>query len=166
LLEVLTRRNIAALIDHREEYIDRAVDLSKHFKLDLAFVRAIQGRTITIGDIVAYNVPVNSFGQIIGYFDTLLGKSVRPLLVGAVDRWAAEIGEKIAGPLRAAGVSELSEELGKMAPGPIIRDFDALAVRLTRLFEIRHVLCHELPAKPLYSVNEIDGFLDEAFRIC
>jgi hypothetical protein len=103
VLEVFARRNVAALIDQGEQYVNRAVELSKHFKIDLALVRAIHGRTITIGDVVAHNVPLNSFGQLIGYFDTLLGKPIRPLLEEAIDRWATEIGQNIATLIRPLG---------------------------------------------------------------
>jgi uncharacterized protein YecT (DUF1311 family) len=167
VLEVFTRRNIAALIDHGDEYVERATDLSRHVKLDLALVRGIHGRTITIGDIVAYSVPLSSFGQIISYFNTLLGRPIRPLLEDARDRWATEIGQKIAAdvrPLVDGALDEWSNEMEAMAAGPIIRDFDALAAALSRLFEIRHILCHELTSRPIYDVSEIQGFLDAAFR--
>ncbi len=144
ILEVSTRRQMAQLIDHAKEFTDRAVELSKNFKMDFATVRDIQGRAITLGDIVAHSVPVNAFGQILDYFETLLGKPLRPLLAGAVDRWRTEIEEE--------------------PPEPIISDFDGLANRLGRLFKIRHILCHELPAKPVYSVTEVGDFLDDAVR--
>jgi hypothetical protein len=76
IIEVFARRNIASLIDHSEHYTQRAVELSKHFKMDFDLVSHIQGRTITLGDIIAHSVPVNSFAQIVGYFETLLGKQL------------------------------------------------------------------------------------------
>jgi hypothetical protein len=81
-------------------------------------VRGVHSKTFTIGDIVAHNIPLNSLGQILGYFDTLLEKPVRPLLEEATDRWAIEIGQKIAGPIRAAGNTEYADELEDMAKGP------------------------------------------------
>jgi uncharacterized protein YecT (DUF1311 family) len=132
------------LIDHSREFTDRAVELSKNFKMDFATVRDVQGRAITLGDIVGHNIPVNSFGQILGYFDTLLGKPARPLLETAVDRWQTEIEKK---------PSE-----------PIIQDFDALAKLMSRLVEIRHILCHELPEKPVYAVDDVAEFLEAALR--
>jgi hypothetical protein len=167
LLEVSTRHNIAALIDHGEQYVNRAVELSKHLKIDLALVRAVHGRMITIGDIVAHNVPLNSFGQIIGYFDTLFGRPIRPLLEAAIDRWAVEIGQKIAAevrPLLEGANVQWADDIDKMAAGTIIDDFDSVAACLSRLFEIRHILCHELPTKPIYELREIGEFLDSAFR--
>jgi uncharacterized protein YecT (DUF1311 family) len=144
IIEVFARRNIAALIDHSEEYTQRAVELSKHFKMDFDLVRHIQGRAITLGDIVAHSVPVNSYGQIVGHFETVLGKQLRPLLTQAIDRWAVEIEGK-------------AREL-------IIRDYDKLAPRLAELFELRHILCHELPSAPLYGEGAIDEFLDCAIQ--
>lgn len=144
LLEVFTRGHIADLIDHGFEYTNSAIELSKNLKMDFALVQGIQGRVITLGDIVAHSVPVNSFSQILGYFETLLRKPLRPLLVGTVDRWATEIEKK--------------------PPEPIISNFDVLARCLTRLFEVRHILCHETPRKPVYAVAEVEDFLDEAIR--
>lgn len=144
LLEVFTRGNIADLIDHGSEYTSRAIELSKNLKMDFALVQGIQGRVVTLGDIVAHSVPVSSFAQILEHFETLLGKPLRPLLVGVGDRWATEIEKK---------PSE-----------PIISDFDVLARSLTRLFEVRHILCHETPRNPVYAVGEVEDFLSEAIR--
>jgi uncharacterized protein YecT (DUF1311 family) len=145
LLEVFTRRNLADLIDHDRRFTDRAIDLSKHVKIDFALIRDIQGRTITLGDILAHSVPVNSFGQTVGYFETLLGKPLRPLLEVAHDRWDTEVMKK--------------------SMGPIITDYETLARALVRLFEIRHILCHEAPRKSVYEANEIDEFLDRAVQL-
>ncbi len=144
IIEVFARRNIASLIDYSEQYTQRAVELSKHFKMDFDLVRHIQGRAITLGDIVAHNVPVNSYGQIIGHFETVLGKQLRPLLTQAIDRFAVEIEGK--------------------PREPIVRDYDKLAQRLTVLFELRHILCHELPSTPVYAEEAIDEFLDYAIQ--
>lgn len=143
-LEVFTRGQIAELIDHAKQYTDKAVDLSRNFKMDFALVRDVQGRAITLGDIVAHSVPVNYFGQIITYFEILLGKPLRPLLSNAIDRWQVEV--------------------MKQPSKPIIADMDALTRCLTRLFEIRHILCHEIPSSHTYAINEISEFLDCALK--
>jgi len=142
LLEVFARGNVAELIDHGPEYANRAIELSKNLKIDFALVQGIQGRAITLGDIVAHNVSLNTFSQVFGCFETLVGKPVRPLLASAINRWAAKTEVQ---PLE-----------------PIIKDFDALARNLTRLFEVRHILCHEIPRRPVYDVGEISSFLNDA----
>lgn len=144
VMEVFARRNIAELIDHAKDYTDRAVELSKHFKLDFALVRDIQGRAITLGDIVGHNVPLNSFAQLLACFETLIGKPLRPTLSTVVDRRAVEV--------------------EKRPSEPIISDFDSVAKCLTRLFEVRHILVHELPTSAVYDKDEIDQFFAAALR--
>lgn len=145
LLEVFTRRNLADTIDQDRNFTDRAIEFSKHVKIDFALVRDIQGKTITLGDILAHSVPVNSFGQIVGYFETLLGKPLRALIETAVDRWEAEV--------------------MKTTTEPIVKNYDTTAGVLTRLFEVRHILCHEAPRKSVYETAEIDQFLDNAIQL-
>ena len=145
LLEVFTRRNLAGLIDHDRRFTERGIEFSKHVKIDFALVRDIQERVITLGDILAHSVPVNSFGQIVAYFEVLLGKPIRPLLEVAVDRWETEV--------------------MKRSTGSIIADYDALARCLSRLFEVRHILCHEAPREAVYEIAEVDEFLDNAIRL-
>jgi hypothetical protein len=84
--------------------------------MDFALFQGIQGRVITLGDIVAHSVSVNSFGQMLRHFETLLDKKpLRPLLASAL----------IDGLLHS-----------RTPPAPIITDFDVLARSLTRLFEV------------------------------
>jgi hypothetical protein len=142
LLEVLTRTEVALIVNHAKEYTDRAVELTRNFKMDLALVQGIQGRVITLGDIVGHSIPVNHFHHIISHFEVLLGEKLRPLLVTAVDRWRTKI--------------------EKQPPEPIIADYDRMVARLTRLFEVRHILCHELPSKRVYTSDEVIEFLDQA----
>jgi uncharacterized protein YecT (DUF1311 family) len=144
LLEVFTKGNIGEIIDHESKYANRAIELSKNLKMDFALVQGIQGRAITLGDIVAHSVSVNSFGEMLGYFETLLDKPLRAVLTKTVDRWATEVEKK--------------------PSVPIIDDFELLARSLTRLFKVRHILCHETPKKAVYEVNEVEGFLDEAIK--
>jgi uncharacterized protein YecT (DUF1311 family) len=142
LLEVFSRAWIAQLIDHGSPYLENAVALAKTLKLDYDLVRVVHGRAITLGDIVAYSVPVNTFSQVIGHFETLIGQAFIAAISKAVDRWAVELE-------------------GKPAT-PIIEDSGRMCSRLSRLFEVRHILCHELPGKQVYDVAEIPSFLTSA----
>jgi uncharacterized protein YecT (DUF1311 family) len=144
LLEVFTRRRVCALVNHDDRFAVRAGTLMKDYKIEYEILRNIHGRTITLGDMVAYSVPINSFGQLISHFEILLEKGLRKPLAEAVDRWRVEIEKK---------PSE-----------PIIPDYDQMAKTLTRLFEIRHILCHELPEKPVYARSEVEDLLSEAMR--
>lgn len=143
LLEVFTRRQLTELIGHSDDHTQRAVALSKHFKMDFTIVHKIQGHAITLGDLIAYSVPVNSFTDIISHFETVLGKKLSPLLAGSVDRWLA----------KSQGKAE-----------PIIKDYDAMAASLSTLFEIRHIICHELPTEPVYLKGDISRYLQNALE--
>lgn len=142
ILEVFTRARIGMLVDYGQNYAKRATDLLKDYRIDFDLVQCVYGRTITLGDIVAHSVQVNSFGQIIDHFKVLLGFDLSDRLAKAVDRWETEIKKKPA--------------------CPIIPDYAAMAAQLTRLFELRHILCHELPKKPVYLRKEISGLLGHA----
>jgi len=144
LLEVFTRKNLANLIDHDKKFTEEAINLKVTVKIDLELLSNIQNRTITLGDILAHSISVNSFVHIVSHFQIVLKKQIRPLLEKAVDRWESEVKKK--------------------ATVPIIDDYDKLAKSLNRLFEVRHILCHEAPKQSIYEISEINEFLDQAVR--
>jgi uncharacterized protein YecT (DUF1311 family) len=139
ILEVFTRTRIAMLVNHGTEYVARAATLVRDLKIDFDLANSIHGRAITLGDIVGHGVPVNAFGQIIEHFKTLLDLDLGDRLAKAVDRWQVEVEGK--------------------PSNPIISDYDDMAAHVKRLFEIRHVLCHELPKKPVYEKEEVSDLL-------
>ena len=59
ILEVFTRNRLAALVNHSKQYAARASLLMKDNKIDFDTLQSIQGRVITLGDIVGHSVPVN-----------------------------------------------------------------------------------------------------------
>ena len=142
ILEVFTRRRIGHLVDHDERFAGRAAALMKDYRIDFDTLKSIHGRVLTLGDIVANSVPVNSYGQIIAHFERLLDKKLPQLLAKAVDRWRTEV--------------------MKQSPEPIIPDYGGMAKTIGRLFEVRHILCHELPTKPVYTRDEVGQFLAES----
>lgn len=142
ILEVFTRNRLMRLEDHDSRFAQRAATLLKDHRIDFDLLQSIQGRAITLGDIVGHSVQVNTFGQIIDHFKTLLDLPLPDLLAKAVDRWRTEI--------------------KKLPPEPIIPDYNTMAGHLTRLFEVRHILCHELPTKPVYAESEVAQFIQHA----
>jgi uncharacterized protein YecT (DUF1311 family) len=144
ILEVFTRAHVGSLIDHAKVYRDNAFQIANNLKFDFSTVWEVQDQVITLGDIVAHNISTNAFVQIVGHFEAILNKKLRPLLTVAIDRVRVEIhGE---------------------TPQPIIPDYDLMVKNLIRLFEVRHVLCHEMPAKPVYETSEVDDLLKDALR--
>ena len=142
ILEVFTRARIAMLVNHDKKYALRAPILVKDYRIDFDLVHSIQGRTITLGEIVGHGVQVNTFGQIIDHFSTLLELNLPDRLATAIDRWETEISGK--------------------PSSPIIPDYGAMAAHVTRLFELRHIIVHELPKFPVYKKGDVADLLSHA----
>jgi uncharacterized protein YecT (DUF1311 family) len=141
LLEVFTRAWIATLVDSGEPYLGRGIAFAKKLdvKPDYEVVRGIQGRTITLGDVIAHSASLNSFGQMAAAFEALIDEALVLRISSAVDRWNGE-------------------EPGK----PIISDPEAMASALDRLFRIRHIIVHENPMHGVCAVEDITAMLKAA----
>jgi hypothetical protein len=150
LLEVFSGAWIAQIVDHGMPYIEKVVELKTDLKFDLALVRAIHGRTITLGDMVAHSLSFRSFGQVCGCFSALLGRDLISSISDAVDR-RMTLGQL----LRPSHMSNTT-------PKPIITDVGEMRRVLSRLFVVRHILVHEFPQKEVYDRDEITVFLRSA----
>lgn len=142
IVEVSVRRNIARMIDHGAPYLKRAVDIAKHVKMDFEIVSNIQDRAITLGDLISHSLPISSVQQIHAAITCLLAQDFRVAI------------EKVTDPSPAAPIGSL-----------LIADYDRMAKNLNRLFEVRHVLVHELPRRPIYRADEITGLLEAAYEL-
>ena len=100
----------------------------------------------------AHSVSLNSFGQVSDVFSALLGEKLMPLISKAFDT-RTSVGSLMTAP-RAFEP--------KVSGPPIIKDADVMSADLSRLFEIRHILCHEFPRKEVYDREEITTFLNAA----
>lgn len=133
-LEVFLRGVIAELIDEKNIYFERADKVIKGAKFDLAFAAHINRRELTVGDFVAHAVSLNSIEAVVSTLDTLL-VDFPAKLKSAHPRW--------------------SEEIGEWPLPPIINDYDNVMASLARLYEVRHVLTHELPSSPFLDPAEV-----------
>ena len=133
ILEVFTRGTVSELVNSKEEYFERGEKLVKGAKIDLAFAAHIDRRELTIGDFVAHAVSINSMESVLSVFETLLPDFVSKLK-SSHERW--------------------SEQFDEWPLPPIIEDYNSTLVSLSRLFEVRHILTHELPQKQVYFPSE------------
>lgn len=133
ILEVFLRGVISELVDGGEAYFVRGERLAKGAKIDLAFAAHVDRRELTIGDFVAHAVSLNGIDAVVSVLDTLL------------DGYAAKL--KRAHP-------RWSEESAEWPLPPIVNDYDAMMASLARLYEVRHVLTHELPSSPVFDPTE------------
>jgi Lysozyme inhibitor LprI len=142
LIEVFSGGWIAELVDHGEPYAGRAVRLDVNIKFDLPLVQSLHGQQITLGQLLAHGLSMHSIGSVEKSFSALLDYDLFQVISKTSDR--------------------REREAKGSAAEPIIKDLAHMRKALARLFEVRHILVHELPIEPPYERQEIDQFLDAA----
>ncbi len=138
LIEVFVREAVQDLVDRGTPFVERAEPLVKGTKIDFVFANSIQGKLISLGDIVAHSISLNSFSQVLTVFEILF-PGFRGGIAAVHDRWVTEIEGK--------------------PQTPIIGNIDKLCSTLVRLFELRHIIVHELPVEKPYAVSELSDFI-------
>lgn len=133
-LEVFLRGVIGELVDKGEPYFSRAEKFTKGAKIDLAFAAHVDRGELTIGDFIAHAVPLNSAESAVAALGTLIDGYV-PKLKSSHPRW--------------------SEEIDTWPLPPILADYDAMMAALSRLYTVRHILTHELPAERVLDPIEV-----------
>jgi hypothetical protein len=132
MLEILVRDWIALLVDTGEPFEDAAQKLVKTVRFDYLLSKALHTQEITLGDVAADAVSVNTLGSIISTFDALLGQSTWDLIATAVTEEGA----------------------------PIVSDVETLKQVVGQVFEVRHIVVHEWPSIAPYSVSDLGSFID------
>jgi uncharacterized protein YecT (DUF1311 family) len=141
-MEVFVRLGIKHLIDYGPPFSERAEPLARHIKFDYAMIKSLEGRAVTVGDIVAHSLSLNRLEQIDFAFSNLIGEDFLKKIAGVVDRVEVEIHKKSA--------------------TPIIQNPDETYGNIKRLLEVRHVLVHELPEKFELGANDVEEFFEAA----
>ncbi len=141
IIEVFTREAIRELVDAGPPYVEKAEALSKGAKLDFALLAGLQGRKVSVGDLIAHTVSINEPGRIVAYLSALVPDFV-PRLKASHPRW--------------------TEERASWPLDPIISNYDVMMANLSRLFTVRHIVTHELPSESAFNPSEIDAFLKAA----
>lgn len=112
------------LIDAGEPFLTNAEKLASSSKLDFSVLRAVHGKTITVGELVAHSVSLSRLEHIENALSSLLGASFLHALRTTTDRWAHEV-------------------RGEPAI-PILSEPDEVFTDVARTFELRHIICHEI----------------------
>lgn len=118
------RMAITDLIDAGEPYLSNAEKPASSIKLDFSVLRAVHGKTITVGELVAHGVQLSRLEHLESVLSNLLGTGFLQALRTTTDRWAHETkGEPVA---------------------PILAKPDQVFADVARTFELRHIICHEI----------------------
>ncbi|NTU50272.1 MAG: DUF1311 domain-containing protein [Desulfobulbaceae bacterium] len=136
------RMAIKELIDSGEPYFSNAEKPMSSLKLDFSMLRALHGKKITVGELVAHWVQLSKLEHINHVLTGLLGKGFLDVLRKTPDRFAHEVmGTPVA---------------------PILSEPDKVYFDVARTFELRHIICHELASA--YEINSDE--VAECFESC
>jgi len=129
------RMAIKDLIDTGDPYLSNAEKPASSIKLDFSVIRAVHGKTITVGELVAHSVQLSRLDHIDVVLSTILGTGFLKGLETVTDRWAHEIGGK-----------EIA---------PILENPNNVFADVARAFELRHIICHEIASAYEIKLQEV-----------
>ncbi|MDH3062310.1 lysozyme inhibitor LprI family protein [Achromobacter insolitus] len=129
------RMVVTDLIDSGEPFLSNAEKPASGIKLDFSVLRAVHGKSVTVGELVAHNLQLSRLEQVESTMSSLLGGDFKSGLSIIKDRWAHE-------------VKGLPTE-------PILSDPNQVYADVRRTFELRHIICHEIASAYEIDVEEI-----------
>jgi Lysozyme inhibitor LprI len=134
-MEGYFRITIKEVVDVGEPYLSNAERLIASLKLDFTFVKALHGKSVTVGELVGHNIPLSRLDHIEAAMTTLLDSSLIEGLRAFRSRWEVET--------RGA------------ASGPILSEPDQIFADVARTFELRHIISHELASAHEVKYDEV-----------
>lgn len=118
------RMAIKELVDAGEPYLSNAEKQAFSIKLDFSVLRAIHGKTITVGEFVAHSVQLSRLEHLEAVLSNLLNTGFLQAIRATTNRWAHEVkGQPVT---------------------PILAKPDEVFADVARTFELRHIICHEI----------------------
>jgi uncharacterized protein YecT (DUF1311 family) len=138
IMEVYVRETIRQLIDSDPKYMDRSEPLTKNIKLDFILLKSLQGRRVSLGDIIAHSLPISSLAHILSIYGTLFS-NFKEKLPESRERWIED------------------RDLNASSP-PILSDIERVLANIERIFDVRHIVTHEMPSQRPYAIEEIPEF--------
>jgi len=129
------RMAIKDLIDTGDPYLSNAEKPASSIRLDFSVVRAVHGKAITVGELVAHGIQLSRLEHIDVALSTILGTGFLKGLETVTDRWAHEIGGK--------------------EVAPILENPNEVFADVARTFELRHIICHEIASAYEIKLEEV-----------
>lgn len=134
-IEAYFRQSLAELIDIGEPYLSNANKLSAILKFDFALVRAVNGRTVTIGELIGHSIKLSRLDSLEAAVSMVIGRSFKTELTQVADRWEYEV-------------------LGGVK-APILSNPEKVLSGVARMFELRNIICHETATGFTVSYGEV-----------
>jgi hypothetical protein len=124
VLETHFKSTIQAIVDAGPDYLERGLALTKdRLKAVSEILPLIHKKSVTIGELVAHQLPFNSVASLEDGLSPLLGEKLKVLIAGACD------------PHQVRNDVE--------SPQLLVENVDMLWRDIAQTFERRHILAHE-----------------------
>ncbi len=138
------RSSYAEIIDYGTPYRDNITKFNqtKNTKLDFNIINAIKDEKISVGEFISYVLPCNNFSDIDKNMSTLLACSFSKSIKGFSSNSICE------------DINEINKEFNAN-PDKIIK-------AIQRIFELRHIFCHEFATEVHVDKDEIRFLLSSA----
>lgn len=141
-IEGYFRMVVRDLVDAGDPYLANSEKAASALKPDFSILRALHGKKVTVGELVAQSVSISRLSHIDSVLTSLIGDSFLSKLRSTKDRWAHEVRGK---PER-----------------PILDDPDAVFGKVDRTFELRRIICHETASG--YAIDSAE--IESCFENC
>jgi hypothetical protein len=144
-MESFLRSTVAKLINSNDAIMLNAKDLLKH-KFDLEIFSKVHKREFTIGDFLSHQISFSKLKDIFCLFDDLLKKDF-------VDE------------LKNYTVGTTFDGYRGAHPKDFAPNFDTITKDVMRVFELRHIICHEMSDEVEISKAEIEQLFKSVRRL-
>lgn len=136
LIEGFFRLVVKEFVDAGTPYLDRVAKFTTSVKFEYEILKSLQGKKITLGELIAHSLPWNNLAQVNANLSALIDKDFLT-------------------ELRTVSRRRPNEVLGGHKP-PLLSDPDTTLRNVERLFELRHIICHEIASGFEVLSDEID----------
>lgn len=144
-LEAHFRACVENMIDAGEPYLSRAESLTRSMSFNFATIKALHGRSLTLGVLIAHALPFSDYSHFERPLTLLLDESVNELLRKAPKSWLM--------------YSQEDPE------APIIEDLDATIRAIQKLFSARHIVTHEITNEPPFELTDLASFFNATLAL-
>lgn len=135
-MEGYFRLAIKQFIDEGQPFLNNASELISNIKFDFDVVKALNEKQITVGEFISHHISLNNLAQIQSNISKIIKREFLTELRNICSRWEYEV-------------------LGKEKV-LILQDPDQVYKSVSRTFELRHIICHELASGFTFDFAEIE----------
>jgi hypothetical protein len=144
VLETHFKATVQAIVDSGSPYLDRGLALTRdRLRSASELLPILHRKTVTVGELVAHQLPFNSVASIEDALGTLFDAKLKGLVGTARDPY------------------HVRNEIDSL---PLVDDVEALWRDLAKTFERRHILAHEAASNYVVTFDHAESAIDCAVR--